>query len=93
MGDTSPFDFIFPDARDRWDPELVQRFSGLLVAFTAAAMAAHASSHTVDGQPFDLARTLRTWLPVRPAKRVMRDHLYPGLVAPAPAEGEDGEAA
>ena len=60
MGDTNPFEFSFPDARDHWDPELVQLFSGLLVAFTAAAMAAHASSHQVDGEPFDLERTLRT---------------------------------
>ena len=93
MGDTDPFAFLFPDDRHHWDPELVQLFAGLLVAFTAAAMAAHASSHNVDGQPFDLASTLRTWLPVRPAERVMRDHLYPGLVAPAPAERKDGEAA
>ena len=93
MGDTSPFAFLFRDERDHWDPGLVQLFSGLLVAFTAAAMAAHASSHNVHGDAFDLERTLRTWLPVRPAKRVMRDHLYPGLVASPPAEGKDGEAA
>ena len=93
MGDTNPFEFIFADGRDHWDPELVQLFSGLLVAFTAAAMAAHASGHQVDGAPFDLDRTIRTWLPSPPAKRVMRDHLCPGLVESAPAEGKDGEAA
>ena len=93
MGDTDPFAFLFPDDRHHWDPELVQLFAGLLVAFTAAAMAAHASSHQVDGEAFDLEHTVWTWLPVRPAKRVMRDYLYPGLVGSAPAEGKDGEAA
>ena len=93
MGDTEPFAFLFPTEADHWDPELVQLFAGLLVAFTAAAMAAHASSHQVDGQPFDLERTLRTWLPKRPARRVMRDHLYPGLVATAPAAGKEAPPA
>ena len=56
-------------------------------------MAADASGHEVDGEPFDLERSLRTWLPAQPAKRVMRDYLYPGLVASAPVERKDGEAA
>ena len=64
MGDTNPHEFIFPAGADHYAPDLALLFATMATTFTAAAMAADASGHDVDGDTFDLARTRRTWLPV-----------------------------